>query len=169
MSNILATGRSLGVNVIAATQMPTAAAVGKLVARLFTLRLIGRQDSARAAALVAGRPDTGAHELMWPGDFLWIDADVLRFKAYAHDASDTATTVAAARRQWPGAVPAAATPEPEAERPRVDEAALQAQDLLAQGYSKNAICNALWQRPYAGGYKAKLDKLLASSTSTTGE
>jgi hypothetical protein len=170
LANILATGRSLGINALAATQIATAQAVGKLVARLFTLRLVGRQDGARAAAIVAGRPDTGAHELPWPGDFLWIDADVLRFRAYVCDAESMPAQVANIQRRWSGtAVAQLHVAAPVRQAPPADDSAARAQTLLAQGASRNAICQELWSRPYAGGYKAKLDRLLAVAAPVTQE
>jgi S-DNA-T family DNA segregation ATPase FtsK/SpoIIIE len=166
LGEILATGRSLAINVLAATQLPTAAAVGGLVARLFTVRLVGRQDGARAAALVAGRPDTGAHELPWPGDFLWIDADVLRFRAYAPGAAPG--LVAEVRRKWAASTPAALLPAASGQQPGPgDDLAERAQALRAAGRSRNAICRELWGQTYGGGYKTKLDRLLAASSSSS--
>lgn len=81
LQRIVSRGRNAGVHVIAATQKPSAAAVGSLITANFPCRLVGRVVNARDAATATGRPDTGAHLLSGAGDFLMVGADVVRYQA----------------------------------------------------------------------------------------
>lgn len=106
LGRILSTGRSLGINVWAGTQYPTASAIGSVVSRSWTLRLVGRVDGAQAANIATQRPGTGAQYLAHPGDFLRVDGpELVRFKAYQMPQSATAGMVQAIRDRW-GRVPA---------------------------------------------------------------
>jgi hypothetical protein len=101
LGRILSTGRSLGINVWAGTQYPTASAIGSVVSRSWTLRLVGRVDGANAANIATQRPGTGAQYLAHPGDFLRVDGpDTVRFKAYQMPQSATAGMVQAICDRW---------------------------------------------------------------------
>lgn len=101
LGSILSTGRSLGINVLAGTQYPTAATIGSVVNSSFTVRLVGMVDSRQAAATATKRAGSGAELLQTPGDFLRIDGTELRrMKAYNIDADDTAALVATIVQRW---------------------------------------------------------------------
>lgn len=75
-------GRGAGIHLVAATQKPTAAAVGSLVKANFPARLVGKVASAEDARVAAGRSGTGAERLGGRGDFLCMEEGrVIRFKA----------------------------------------------------------------------------------------
>lgn len=89
LSSVLAVGRSKAINVMAATQKPTAAIVGSVAKANFTLRLVGRVLSADDARVAAGQSGSGAEWLPGKGAFLKIDgADTRRFQAYFIDDAD---------------------------------------------------------------------------------
>ncbi len=93
LGRILSTGRSLGINVWAGTQYPTAAAIGSIVSRSFTTRVVGRVDGAHAAQIATQRPGSYAHHLAHPGDFLRVEGpDLVRLKAF-HVTGDIANTL----------------------------------------------------------------------------
>ena len=71
IASIMKMGRSMGLNVIAATQHPTAKQIGEQVARSFTHRFIGRTESASAAMWASGMESSGAELLKKPGSFLY--------------------------------------------------------------------------------------------------
>ena len=75
-------GRGAGIHLVAATQKPTATAVGSLVKANFPARLVGKVASVEDARVAAGRSGTGAERLDGRGDFLAIAGGrVIRFKA----------------------------------------------------------------------------------------
>ena len=101
LGRILSTGRSLGINVWAGTQYPTSAAIGGIVARSFTVRLVGRVDGAQAANIATQRPGSGAHLLAHPGDFLRIDGpELVRLKAYNLGGAAIPGLIAAIGAHW---------------------------------------------------------------------
>lgn len=101
LGSILSTGRSLGINVWAGTQYPTAATIGSVVNSSFTVRLVGMVDGKQAAATATKRAGSGAELLQTPGDFLRVDGvDLQRMKAYNIDAHDTAKMIAFIARKW---------------------------------------------------------------------
>lgn len=89
LASILAIGRTKNINVIAATQKPTAKVVGSIAKANFTTRLIGKVLGARDAEVAAGMAGTGAHLLPGKGSFLHVRGDLQqRFQAYLLDDSD---------------------------------------------------------------------------------
>lgn len=95
LGSILSTGRSLGINVLAGTQYPTAATIGSVVNASFTVRLVGMVDGKTAAHTATKRAGSGAELLQTPGDFLRVDGqELVRMKAYDLSQDDTATEVA---------------------------------------------------------------------------
>lgn len=111
LGRILSTGRSLGINVWAGTQYPTASTIGGVVARSWTLRVVGRVDGAQAAQVATQRPGTGAQFLAHPGDFLRVEGpELTRFKAYWMPAEATDGMVARISGRW-GALRAPALPQ----------------------------------------------------------
>ena len=102
LGDVLSIGRSKNLNVIAATQKPTAAVTGSLAKANFACRLVGRVGDATEAALATGRRDSGAHLLPATGGaFLRIDgADPLRFQAYHLDAAGIDAMLQRACTAW---------------------------------------------------------------------
>jgi len=85
---ILGVGRSLRVNVLAATQHPTAKVLGSLAKVNFPARLIGQVSDPGTASVATGRPGTGAEQLPGRGAFLRVQGpDVTRLQAYYLDSS----------------------------------------------------------------------------------
>lgn len=83
LSRILAIGRSKNINVIAATQKPTAKIVGSVAKSNFTVRLVGKVLSPSDAEVATGMSGSGAHFLPGNGSFLNAKADRMgRFQAY---------------------------------------------------------------------------------------
>lgn len=86
LASVLAIGRSKNINVIAATQKPTAKVVGSVAKANFTTRLVGKVLGANDAEVAAGMPGTGAHLLPGKGSFLNVRGDQQqRFQAYLLD------------------------------------------------------------------------------------
>ncbi len=83
LSSIMKMGRSLQINVLFATQYPTAAQVGQKIARAFTHRLVGRTDGASSALWATGIAGSGAELLRKPGAFLYaFGGNVDRFQTF---------------------------------------------------------------------------------------
>lgn len=83
LGSVLAIGRSKAINVVAATQKPTAAVVGSVAKANFTSRFVGRVLSADDSRVASGQPRTGAELLPGNGSFLRIDgAEARRFQGY---------------------------------------------------------------------------------------
>ncbi|MBK8772670.1 MAG: hypothetical protein IPM06_19895 [Rhizobiales bacterium] len=120
LGRILSTGRSLGINVWAGTQYPTAAAIGSIVSRSFTTRVVGRVDGAHAAQIATQRPGSYAHHLAHPGDFLRVEGpEMLRLKAFYVGSGIAGMLIDTVRQRWgasampaPLAVPTAAPAAP---------------------------------------------------------
>jgi len=101
LARILALGRSKRVNVIAATQHPTAKLVGEKTN--YSLRLIGRVADASTSALCCGRPGVGAEMLPGRGAFVLVDgADLRRIQAYAFTPDTAPALVSVIAERWPG-------------------------------------------------------------------
>lgn len=99
LASILAIGRSKHINVIAATQKPTAEVVGSTNKANFTRRLVGRVMSSDDAAVASSQPHCGAEFLPGNGSFLSIDGpNVERFQAYYTD--DIEARMEAVRLRW---------------------------------------------------------------------
>ena len=71
VASLMKLGRSMGFNVIAATQHPTAKQIGEQIARSFTHRFVGRVESSNAARWASGIEGSGAELLQKPGTFLY--------------------------------------------------------------------------------------------------
>jgi len=65
-------GRSAGFHIIAATQKPTAEALGSLIKANFPLRLVGRVTSPEEAKTASGYAGTGAERLAGVGSFIAV-------------------------------------------------------------------------------------------------
>ncbi len=101
LGSVLSTGRSLGINVWAGTQYPSANAIGSIVAASFTTRLVGMVDGKNSALVATKRAGSGAELLCTPGDFLHIDAgDLARMKAYDFSQNDSAALIVHIARKW---------------------------------------------------------------------
>ncbi len=112
LGDVLSIGRSKNLNVIAATQKPTAAVTGSLAKANFACRLVGRVGDATEAALATGRRDSGAQLLPGTGGaFLRVDgAEPLRFQAYYLDGVGVDAMLQRIGQQWGGAVAAVSAP-----------------------------------------------------------
>ncbi len=71
VASLMKMGRSMGINVVAATQHPTAKQIGEQIARSFTHRFVGRVESSNAARWATGIEASGAELLKKPGSFLY--------------------------------------------------------------------------------------------------
>jgi DNA segregation ATPase FtsK/SpoIIIE-like protein len=86
IASIMKLGRSIGINTILATQHPTANQLGKMIARSFTHRIVGRVENATAAKWATGTEGSGAESLLRPGSFLFCHgSDVKRFQVFTND------------------------------------------------------------------------------------
>lgn len=152
IADILNMGRAMAINVWAGTQYPNKDTITTEINVAFTTRLVGRVDGPNAATVATKRAASGAHLLAVPGDFLRIDADVRRIKAYNLSQAETAEMVAFWRKRWgssqPAAVPllAVAPPTPTAPTidPRLAEIAATIAPLLADGASQNEMIRAVF-------------------------
>ena len=107
LSSLLALGRSLQINVIAATQHPTAKMLGGLARVNFSVRLCGLVIDANTASVATGRPHTGAERLPGRGAFLRIAGpELIRFQSYYMDPEAFGWGVRKARARWGGVEPA---------------------------------------------------------------
>lgn len=103
LGRILSTGRSLGINVMAGTQYPTAATIGSVVNASFTVRIVGMVDGKEAAHTATKRAKSGAELLCTPGDFLRVDGvELSRMKAYSLSQADSAALISHVGRKWQG-------------------------------------------------------------------
>lgn len=83
LGSVLSVGRSKRINVVAATQKPTAAVISSQGRANFALRLVGQVVDATESATATGRSESGAQFLAGPGAFLRVDgADLRRFASY---------------------------------------------------------------------------------------
>jgi DNA segregation ATPase FtsK/SpoIIIE-like protein len=101
IESLLAMGRSLNINVVAATQHPLASVIGSLLKANFTARLVGRVLSNDAAKVAAGMPKLGAEYLPGKGSFLLVEGGrILRLQGYYLMAAEVAATVQALRQRY---------------------------------------------------------------------
>ena len=173
LSAILAVGRSKRVHVIAATQHPAQRLIGDKAN--YSVRCVGMVADAQTAALATGRKGSGAELLPGAGAFLFVDgAQLDRLQAYNMTAEAAAGMVATARQKW-GESAAKAIVEPvepsravvEPVEDEVERIARTIEPLWRAGASKNAMSKHALDRPYAGGYAAKIDKALALLDAST--
>lgn len=151
MGSILSVGRTLGVNVLAATQHPLAKVVGGIAKANFPVRLAGMVIDANAANVATGRPGTGAEMLPGRGAFLRIQsADVVRLQSYFIDEGDIAGMTREIRRRWDGHERAAVevkpvTPEAvDADDNTVEQLAERIRPLWEDGASLAAMIRELF-------------------------
>lgn len=150
IADILNMGRALGVNVWAGTQYPNKETITTEINVAFTTRLVGRVDGPNSATVATKRAASGAHLLAVPGDFLRIDADVRRIKAYNFSQAETAEMVAFWRKRWgnqsvaPMVAVAPPTPPASTIDPRLAEIAAIIAPLLADGASQNEMIRAVF-------------------------
>lgn len=151
IADILNMGRAMAMNVWAGTQYPNKETITTEINVAFTTRLVGRVDGPNAATVATKRAASGAHLLAVPGDFLRIDADVRRIKAYNLSQSETAEQIAFWRKRWASSQPAApllavAPPTPTAPTidPRLAEIAAIIAPLLEDGASQNEMIRAVF-------------------------
>lgn len=75
-------GREAGIHLVAATQKPTASAVGTLAKANFPVRLVGAVTTPEEAKIATGLAGSGAEKLLGQGDFLLIThGQMWRFQA----------------------------------------------------------------------------------------
>lgn len=104
LGDILQVGRSKRINVIAATQKPTAAIVGSQSKANYTIRLVGRVVDANESATATGRRAAGAEYLPGAGAFLRVGAgDPYRLQAFDLAGAGVEYLAAWAREKWPAA------------------------------------------------------------------
>lgn len=83
LSQIIAVGRSLKINVIAATQQPLVSVVSSILKANFEVRLVGKVTDHSASTVACGRGGVGAEFLPGQGSFLRITGpDITRFQTY---------------------------------------------------------------------------------------
>ncbi len=92
-------GREAGIHLVAATQKPTASAVGTLAKANFPVRLVGAVTSPEEAKVASGQAGTGAEKLLGRGDFLLVThGQSWRFQAAYISEADAMRAVAAVDR-----------------------------------------------------------------------
>lgn len=163
LSAVLAVGRSKRVHVLAATQHPTVRLIGDKAN--YAVRLVGQVADAQTAALATGRKGSGAELLPGAGAFLLVDgAQLDRLQAFNMSADAAAGMVEVIIQKWGGAstpvLPLTVEPMTPVED-EVERIARTIEPLWRQGASKNAMCKAALDRPYAGSYAGKIDRALA--------
>lgn len=163
LSAVLAVGRSKRVHVIAATQHPTVRLIGDKAN--YAVRLVGQVADAQTAALATGRRNSGAELLPGAGAFLYVDgAQLDRLQAYNMTADAAAGMVEVIIQKWGEAstpvLPMTVEPMTPVED-EVERIARTIEPLWRAGASKNAMCKAALDRPYAGSYAGKIDRALA--------
>lgn len=108
LKTITALGRSMEINVVAATQHPTAEVLGGSVGKInYTTRLVGLVADATAAATATGRSKTGAEMLPGRGSFIRVEGPrMVRFQSYLLTHPDVRRMVRSIRQRWNGVQPA---------------------------------------------------------------
>jgi len=100
LESLLAMGRSLNINVVAATQHPLASVIGSLLKANFTARLVGRVLSNDAAKVAAGIPKLGAEFLPGKGSFLLVEGGrLVRLQGYYIKPEEVTAVVGALRQR----------------------------------------------------------------------
>ncbi len=92
-------GREAGIHLVAATQKPTASAVGALAKANFPVRLVGAVTTPEEAKIATGLAGSGAEKLLGQGDFLLVThGQMWRFQA-AYISEEAAEAVVARLRE----------------------------------------------------------------------
>lgn len=109
---ITALGRSMQINVVAATQHPTAEVLGGSVGKInYTTRLVGLVADATAASTATGRTKTNAEKLPGRGAFIRVEGPhTTRFQSYLLTETDMNRTIRTIRAKWNGVMPAQLDP-----------------------------------------------------------
>jgi hypothetical protein len=104
LPRIVALGREIGVNVVAATQKPNAEDLGPIVNALFTVRIAGVVESPHASYHTLKRKGAGAENLLGRGDMLLskIGREPVRMQAYR--VMDIEGYVGQVAGKWPNVV-----------------------------------------------------------------
>lgn len=101
LESLLAMGRSLQINLVAATQHPLSSVIGSLLKANFTARLVGRVLSNDASKVAAGIPQLGAEFLPGKGSFLLVEGGrILRLQAYYIEPDEVTAVVSALRQRY---------------------------------------------------------------------
>ena len=101
LESLLAVGRSLNINVVAATQHPLTSIIGSLLKANFTARLVGRVVSNDASKVAAGIPKLGAEFLPGKGSFLLVEGGrILRLQGYFIEPEEVDAVVQALRNRY---------------------------------------------------------------------
>lgn len=101
LESLLAMGRTLNINVVAATQHPLASVIGSLLKANFTARLVGRVLSNDASKVAAGMPKLGAESLPGKGSFLLVEGGrIVRLQGYYIEPEEVAAVVQALRQRY---------------------------------------------------------------------
>lgn len=110
---LTALGRSMHINVVAATQHPTAEVLGGSVGKInYTTRLVGLVADATAASTATGRAKTNAEKLPGKGAFIRVEgAHTTRFQSYLLTETDVKRTIRSIRDKWNRIIPAQLEPE----------------------------------------------------------
>lgn len=185
LGDIMSIGRSKLVNCLVCTQQPTEeGGMGSMMKANVPLRLIGAV-SAGQSYTATRRKGAGADMLPGNGAFLFIKGmELYRFQSYFMDGQDERHAVAMVRQKWgstgstttrPDSVstrvvepvveriversvePVVELARPQPMRDEIDDIAGQIRELVAEGASKNAMCKAVFGRPFAGSYATKID------------
>ena len=179
LGDIMSIGRGKLINVIAATQQPTEdGGMGGMMKANVPLRLVGAVSNGQSYTATR-RKNAQADMLPGNGSFLYISGpDMYRFQSYLLDEDGESEAIQMIRQRWGTRRSTTTTTiqtdtaftrviEPveavveekvvEAERDEIDDIAEQIRDLVGDGASKNAMCKAVFGRPYAGSYAGKID------------
>jgi hypothetical protein len=101
LESLLAMGRSLNINLVAATQHPLASVIGSLLKANFTARLVGRVLSNDASKVAAGMPKLGAEYLPGKGSFLLVEGGrILRLQGYYLTPDEAEAVVQSLRHRY---------------------------------------------------------------------
>lgn len=188
LGDLASIGRAKDVNLIGATQHPTKeGGLGALLKANFGVRLVG-QVAPGQSQYATNRPGTHADLLPGRGAFLRCQGPhVYRIQSYFVDEKDkgeVSNMVRSISRLWGSTTTAkhvASTRVVEAvegssrslvegpvveavegnRRDEIADIAEQIRDMVADNASKNAMCKAVFGRPYAGSYAAKIDAAIA--------
>lgn len=161
LGSILSTGRSLGINVWAGTQYPSASAIGNIVAASFTTRLVGMVDGKTAALVATKRAGSGAEALTLPGDFLRVDgAELVRMKCYNIDQADTAKVIDMVAGKTSKHVDSSIQIELAPLKTATEELAEKIAEMYASGASKRSMAMHAFGKQYGGSIAAKIDEAI---------
>lgn len=195
LGSIMSIGRSKLVNCVVCTQQPTEeGGMGSMMKANVPLRLIGAV-SAGQSYTATRRKHAGADLLPGNGAFLFIKGlELFRFQSYFMDNRDERHAIAMIAQKW-GSTASSTIPadrvftrvmgsveppvealvegivEPPVVEPQRDEIAdiaEQIRGLVVSNASKNAMCKAVFGRPYAGSYAAKIDAAIARAKAANG-